>query len=367
MDIPQWDIPQWLWKIAGPAATAGPAAVSWGPLPVSAFPPGKSVDDGLRALFRRAPQAALTTWRHVIKNGTNNPEPFLFSSLLMRVSRDWLEYTKPSPFDRSVFAEAVLLSQKACVLDQNWPDAWFSLGEWLEVAALAEGIRRTVGMENSFRLDDILQEFHVFGLAVECLCKASELDDGRLEGPIASFAHSMLDHTARSRVLDSAGRRATDATVRRPAELLWRCGVDANHVRPIPSDAALMEEVTAIHNQGEFLIFIPSHRRFNHFSQMFAARGLRCDPEHAFGPVHRLDRWYAQALRDRIAFVSSGAVAVHPWDWFRDNVTQSRTILYVGVDEFSLLELLGILTWTSPDIAQEPRTHRTWYINLKPA
>lgn len=353
---------EWLKRIAGAAANAGPAEVSWPFLPISAVAPGLTADDGLKALTHRSPQSALSTWRRLIDTGAKDPNTLLFASMLLRTSRNWLEYKTPSPFDRAVFAEAVHYCQKACTLDSRWPDAWLEFGEWLSVAALAEGIRQTVGTGDLFSLDDMLDGFQIFGLAVECFRKASELDDGRLRHSLSSFAYNLLDHTARDIILESAGKRAKDATVRHAVQILRGSGVDDSQIRVMPSDEVLIDEVRAIRRRGEFLVFITPLERFDHFANAFAVSEMCCHPKHAFGPtLETISNWYTQALEDGIALVASRAVACNPWNWFQMSRFERTAIRCVDVHRFSLFELVGTLTWTSPDATWAAKTDRIWY------
>jgi len=350
-------VPTWLEKIAGPATTRAPA-VSWPFIPPSSVQPGATVDDGLRALARRSPDVALATWRRLIEGGGNDPEPFLFASMLILTSRRWCcsGPANPGSFDKSLFSEAVLYSQEACRRDPKWPDAWFAVGEWLLEAAMAEGNRRG----EQFTLENMLQELRVLGLAVECLRKASELDNARFADIIQSFG--FYHQSTKDLILKSAGQRAMEASVRSPSDILRRSGLAEQSIREMPAISALVGELREIHGRGDCLVFICPSARCYEFAEAFKTGGLDWRPQYAFGmPGHEIQDWYSQIMREGIGFVSSVALAVHPCDWFPSNALRQTVLVFADIDRFSLCELMGALTWTSPSPENAHMMDRIWY------
>jgi len=351
--------PAWLDKIAGPAATTRATAVSWPFIPSSPLQPGASVDDGLRALARRSPDVALATWRRLIEEGGNDPEPYLFASMLILTSRRWWGSgpANPGSFDKSLFSEAVLYSQEACRRDPKWPDAWYAVGEWLLEAAMAEGERRG----EQFSLENMLTELHVLGLAVECLRKAAELDGARFADIVQSFG--FYHRSTKDLILKSAGQRASEASVRSLSDILRRSGLAEQSVRRMPVISTLVDELRGIHGRGDCLVFVCPSTRCPEFAEAFQTGGLNWRPKYAFGaPGHEIQDWYREIMREGIGFVSSAALAVHPCDWFPSNAPRHTTLVFAHIDRFSLCELMGALTWTSPSPGSAHQLDRVWYL-----
>jgi hypothetical protein len=310
-------------------------------------PPSRgTVDDGLLALARGRREDAASHWRNLVREGSRDPEPYLFLSLLYRRARDW-----------SRFDEAIGLSRKACELDPRWPDAWLSIGEWHLLRALEEGQRRVQGSKTLFRLDDMLREMGTWDVVLESYGKAAELDTGRLRGELASVASKFFDKTAPLRIFEKAGEKGDQAAVRSVPDLLRRAGIPPSDVRPTPSDADALRDIESLRKDGRAVVLIPNESRILDWRELLAAAGLPHEPALGFRGAQEHDAWYRELLRARFGILTPWAAAL-PFDWREGAVPVS--ILWMAAEDLSLHQFLGCVSSTGVDPGS--RMERRWYV-----
>lgn len=84
---------------------------------------------------------------------------------------------------------------------------------------------------------------------------------------------------------------------------------------------------------------------------------------HTFGaPLHQISDLCPRTLEDRIAFHIGRRTSPTPMGLVLTKTFLQNCDSCVDVRSFSLLELLGAVTWTSPDLVHAPETERIWYV-----